>query len=167
MLNGSKAYLSGPMEFSNGDYRTQPAIELLKTFGIQVFDPALDPKEQWVPDIKQAKADKDYMRIKSIAERFFRKDLGMLYQCDMTIAFLPYKVPTVGTHHEIIESWRCMKPTLLVCPDGIENIPVWYFGFMPLEHMFSSWDSLYDYLRRVDSGDAYDDTWYILRQKSD
>jgi hypothetical protein len=89
MLNGSKAYLSGPMEFSNGDYRTQPAIELLKIFGIQVFDPALDPKEQWVPDIKQAKADKDYMRIKSIAERFFRKDLGMLYQCDMTIAFLP------------------------------------------------------------------------------
>lgn len=167
MFNGSKAYLSGPMEFSNSDYRTQPTIELLKIFGIQVFDPALDPKEQWAPDVQQAKADKDYMRIKSIAERFFRKDIGMLYKCDMTIAFLPYKVPTVGTHHEIIESWRSMKPTLLVCPDGIENIPVWYFGFMPLEHMFSSWDSLYDYLRRVESGDAYDDTWYLLRQKSD
>lgn len=166
MLNGSKAYFSGPMEFSSVDYRTQPSIELQKMFGIQVFDPALDPKQQWISEIKQAKSDKDYVRMKSIAENFVRKDLGILYQCDMTIAFLPYKMPTVGTHHEIIESWRAMKPTLLVCQEGIENIPVWYFGFIPIEHMFASWNDLYDYLARVESGDAYDNTWYLLKQKS-
>lgn len=165
MLAGSSVYLSGPIEFNDLNWRTEPINILENNFGLKIFDPFTDPKQQWLPEISLAKETKNFQRMKEIAEEFVRKDLGMVYKSDILIACLPYKIPTTGTHHEITESWRAMKPTLLVCPTGIENLPVWYFGLFPLNHMFGSWNDLYVYLDRVDKGLEYDDTWYLLKQR--
>lgn len=165
MLAGATVYLSGPIEFNDLNWRTEPVQILESKFGLQIFDPFSDPKQQWLPDISEAKKTKDFEKIKQIAKQFVRKDLGMVYKSDILIACLPYKVPTTGTHHEITESWRAMKPTLLVCPSGIENLPVWYFGLFPIKHMFGSWNDLYSYLDLINKGLEYDDTWYLLKQK--
>jgi nucleoside 2-deoxyribosyltransferase len=151
-LFGARAYLSGPIENDSTHYnwRTEPTKVLVERFGINLFDPFADPKQQWVPDLLKAREEKDYETIKKIAKSFVKKDLAMVDRADITIAYLPYGVPTTGTHHEIINSTNAKKPTLLVSNmNDIAYIPLWYYGFIPTEFMFPNWESLYNYLDSV------------------
>lgn len=153
-LRGVRGYLSGPIENDvDYDWRTEPKKILLEKFGINLFDPFSDPKQQWVSAINDAKKEKDYDRIAAIAKKFVRKDLCVVDRSDIVIAYLPHKVSTTGTVHEIINSVNAKKPTLLVTNMGdITYIPVWYYGFIPTSCMFPDWNSLYEYLDRVDQG---------------
>ncbi len=151
-LKGKKVYLSGPIEHGKENWRLAPKQTLIKEFGVDLFDPSDDPKQQWLPMLQKAREDKNLESIKKIAEKFVRKDLGLVDRSDIVIAYLPYQVSTCGTHHEIILSNEAKKPTLLICPQGKEFIPIWYYGFISLEFMFSSWEELFDYLREVDAG---------------
>lgn len=153
-LKNTKAYLSGPIEYDNDglNWRTKPKEMLTDAFGINLFDPFEDPKQQWVPAIQEAKEKLDYDAMETIARRFVRKDLAMVDRADFIIAYLPYRVPTTGTHHEIIMANDNKKPVLLVCPEGKQHIPLWYRGFIPHQVTFGSWEELYMYLHEVDEG---------------
>ncbi len=153
-LMGQECYLSGPIECctSKDNWRI-PVIEVLTDrYGLKVFDPHADPKQQWADDLKKARTEKDFATMAKIAKKFVRKDLQKVQRCDIVIAHLPYGVPTCGTHHEIFLANMLKNPVLLVCPQGKEFNPMWYFGFIPDEHMFGSWEELYDYLDDVNSG---------------
>lgn len=165
-LENARCYLSGPIEYdsSGHNWRTEPTKVLTERFKINLFDPFADPKQQWVSSINQARVDKNFDLIVKIAKSFVRKDLAMVDRADMLIAFLPHKVPTTGTHHEIINSNNSKKPTLLVtdCND-ISHIPLWYFGFIPPEFMFPNWETLYDYLESINQGKHRDNNrWSFI-----
>lgn len=153
-LKNKKCYLSAPIQHCNRE-NWRPAVcqRLTEEFGIDVFDPFSDSKQQWVPTLKKAQENRDYDTIVKISKSFVRKDLCMVDRADFLIAFVPYKVCTTGCVHEIINSNNAKKPTLLVTdsPD-ISYISLWYFGFIPKEFMFAGWDSLYNYLKEVDEG---------------
>ena len=151
-LAGKRCYLSGPIEndTQGHNWRTEPKRILTVRFGIDMFDPFADPKQSFTDDLYQARDNRNYDTIVKIAKGFVRKDLAMVDRADFLIAYLPYKVPTCGTHHEIINSNNAKKPTLLICPQGKEFVPLWYYGFIPHEFMFGSWEGLYDYLQEVD-----------------
>ncbi len=153
-LKNSKCYLSGAIEHDNSDlnWRTDPVKHLTELFGIDIFDPFADPKQQWVPHLKKAREECNYEEMARIADSFVHKDLGTLDRSDFLIAYLPKNIPTVGTHHEIISANHLKRPTLLVCPEGKNHVPLWYYGFIPHEFMFGGWEELYDYLREVDDG---------------
>lgn len=152
-LNGSTCYLSGPIELAEGpNWRDEPKRILAEKYGINVFDPFADPKQQWAPDLAKARAEKDYAKMREIAQKFVSKDLSMVYQSNFLIAYLPFRVPTTGTHHEIVFSSDAKKPTLLVCPQGKEYVPLWYYGFIKHEAMFGSWEDMYSYLDEVQDG---------------
>jgi nucleoside 2-deoxyribosyltransferase len=86
-----------------------------------------------VPALKKAQSEKDTDTIAKIAKSFVRKDLCLVDRADFLIAYLPNKIPTTGTNHEIINSNNAKKPTLLVTDTGdITNIPLWYFGLFLL-----------------------------------
>lgn len=162
-LTSKKFYLSGPIEFGNENWRDPIIDRLKKDFSIDVYDPFSDPKQQWIDKISEAKKNHDYQAIQEIAKKFVRKDLGMVDRSDGLIAYLPYKIPTTGTHHEIINSINSKKPTLLVCPQGKENIPVWYYGISKIQHMFGSWDELFCFLKEVNEGQHQnDDKWSFV-----
>jgi hypothetical protein len=153
VLKGKRAYLSGPIENGEGiNWRDEPKKVLVSSFGLDLFDPFADPKQKWTDDLLQARKDKNYPKISEIAHRFVRKDLAEVQAARLLIAYVPYRVPTTGTTHEIINSNNNKVPTLLVCPQGKEFIPLWFYGFIPHEFMFSSWNELYDYLAEVDAG---------------
>jgi len=153
VLQGKRCYLSGPIEHGTGvNWRELPKQVLVGEFGIDLFDPYSDPKQQWVNSLLQARENKDYETMAKIARAFVRKDLCMVDRSDFIIANLPYPVPTCGTHHEIINSVNAKKPTLLVCEQGKEKIPLWYYGFIQHETMFSSWEDLFTYLRDIEAG---------------
>jgi nucleoside 2-deoxyribosyltransferase len=154
VLENARLYLSGPIENdpSKTNWRNAPTDVLIEEFKINVFDPYADPKQQWVPMLQEARKKKDYDEMRRICKAFVRKDLCMVDRSDFLIAYLPKGVYTTGTHHEIINAHNTKKPTLLVCPEGKEFIPLWYFGFIPHQVMFGSWEDLYKYLREVNVG---------------
>lgn len=152
-LKGKKAYLSGPIQFGTGtNWRIDPTKYLTTELGIDLFDPFADAKQQWLPILQKAKEAKDLDLIRQIAMDFVQKDLNMVDKSDFLIAYLPFRVPTTGTTHEIIRSSDGKKPTLLICPEGRENVPLWFFGFIRPEFMFGSWNELYSYLCDVNVG---------------
>lgn len=157
-LKDKRCYLSAPIEMSqNNNWRLEPTKILTEQFGINLFCPFNDPKQQWAPHLEQARKDKDYATMNKIAKGFVRKDLAMVDRADFVIAYLPYKVPTTGTHHEIINSNNAKKPTLLVSDkNDIAYLPLWYFGFIPSEFMFPNWDALYEFLESVNREEQRD-----------
>ena len=89
ILKNKHFYLSGPIEFNQGDWRERPKSLLEKEFEINVFDPYVDPKQQWKDEIDKAKNGGDYEKIAKIAKSFFMKDMNMVQKCDALIAYLP------------------------------------------------------------------------------
>lgn len=154
-LQNRLVYLGGPIEMAETDkpnWREEPKKILRKEFGLNVFDPFEDPKQQWVNPLLEAREKCDYETMASIAKKFVQKDLTVVDNSNMLIAYLPHKVPTTGTHHEIIRSSDAKKPTLLVTDGHKKNIPLWYHAFVPHTVMFGNWDDLYEYLREVNEG---------------
>lgn len=165
-LKNKRCYLSGPIENDDTqthNWRNEPKKALVEKFGIDLFDPFDDPKQQWVPVLAKARRDCDYPKMSEIASNFVRKDLCMVDRADFIVAYVPYKVCTTGTTHEIIFSHNAKKPTMLVCPQGKEFVPLWYYGFMSHEYMFGSWEDLYSYLQDVDDGQhKKDNRWHYV-----
>jgi nucleoside 2-deoxyribosyltransferase len=163
-LRDKRVYLSGAIEFGDKghNWRTEPIKAMTNDFGMNVFDPFSDPKQQWTEDLDAARSNKDYLKIRKIAKNFVRKDLCMVDRSDFLVAYMPYKVPTTGTVHEIVVSNEAKKPTLIVCPQGKENAPIWLWGVLPENYFFGSWDDLYKYLVEVDAGlHTEDDRWHF------
>jgi hypothetical protein len=164
-LKGIRAYLGGPIEFDRTDlnWRTEPTNVLSSRFGINVFDPFADPKQRWVSVLQDAKSRCDTDEMAKVAKNFVRKDLSMVDRSDILISCLPEGVPTCGSHHEIFVSNNAKKPTLLVCTQGRQKLPIWYYGFISPEFMFGSWDDLYGYLSEVDDGKhkANNRWWFV------
>ena len=48
---------------------------------------------------------------------------------------------------------NCLKPVLLVCPEGAARLPLWYRGFIKREHMFGSWNEVYVFLDKGEAGE--------------
>lgn len=154
-------YLSGPIEHDSvhENWRTEPMHELTTRFGCDVFDPFSDPKQKWAPLITEARKNKDHEEMERICSMFVRKDLCVVDRADFIVAYLPKGVPTFGTTHEIISANNQKKPVILVCPDGWEWNPAWFFGFKKIIKK-GGWDDLYSYLQEVDDGKHKDnDRW--------
>lgn len=171
ILNGRRVYLSGPIEndTSGIDWRPPVKQQLKEEFGLKVFDPFADPKQNMVGDIAMARAEKDLDGIRRVGERFVWADLSIVDHSDIVIARVPKGVPTYGTTHEIINANEQKKPVILVCPEGPEWLPSWLIGFCPLRMMFGSFEEVFDYLRRVDSGQMHDDRrwWFVYNYYRD
>jgi hypothetical protein len=158
VLQGKRCYISGPIEHDDTkNWRVEPKKVLKNRFGLNIFDPNQDPKQQYVPELNQARDECDFDTMERIARPFVRKDLAMVDRSDVVVACLPYKVCTTGTKDEIKTSWDAHKPTLIVCPQGKQFVPAWYYGYIPHKYFFGGFEQLYDYLQEVVDGKHKDD----------
>lgn len=168
-LKNRMVYLAGPIQFDENhkNWRTKITEKLEKKFKLNVFDPFEDPKQQWMKKYQEYKNKKEYEKIQNSAKKCIDKDLTVIDRSDFLIAYLPHKVATVGTVHEIIHANKNKKPTLLVTDqNNIGEIPFWYFGIVPLEFMFPNWDQLFLYLKKVkkDEGELHK-RWNYIHNK--
>ncbi len=164
-LKGRRCYLGGPIEFcpEKINWRDEVKKNLVERFGLKVFDPFNDPKQALRQQIEYCKKHELYDELSALVHKFVRADLAVVDRVDFVISRLPHRVPTTGTHHEIISANDKKKPTLLVCPEGKNKIPDWYFGFIPHKFMFSSFDQVYDYLAEVNAGHhTENDRWWFV-----
>lgn len=145
-------YLSSPIEFGIEGWRQEFKDKLIKKFNLNIYDPFLDPKQQWTKQIQEARNQKNYDEIAKIARHFYLKDCLMVDKSDGLIAYLPYKVATHGVPCEITQSIKSNKPTFLICPQGKELIPVWYYGMIDHKNMFGNLEDFCEYLEKINFG---------------
>ena len=172
-LNKLRCYTAGPIEFADQLSEKQQAFNkekldnFLREKGVRV----LDPKKIFfrgiaeIEDRKKLFDNKDYKEIRRQVKLIVRKDLRAVDISDFVIAYFPKGVKTTGTVHEIIEADRQRKPVLLLCPEGIRHIPLWFFGIIPVEYMFDSLKSLFEYLEKIDEypePDKLSDRWQFI-----
>lgn len=162
LLSKKTFYLSAPIEFGTDNWRYEFKDNIIKKFDLNIYDPFLDPKQQWKEQITEARKEKDYDRIASIARKFYLKDCLMVDKSDGLIAYLPYGVATHGVPCEILQSIKANKPTYIVCPEGKELVPVWYYGMLSHNNMFGSLEDLIDYFEKIDNAKVDDEfLWSI------
>jgi hypothetical protein len=168
-LANRRMYLGSPIEHSNqDDWRNLVKTNLRKKFNLKIFDPSEDKKQVNREKIIYLKENGLWQELSEIVFDFVRADLSIIDHSDFIIQHLPYKVPTTGTHHEIISAYNNKKVVLLVCPQGKDKIPDWYFGFIKHQYMFGSWEKCYEYLEKVDNGKHFnDDRWYFVYHYND
>ncbi len=140
MLEGSRVYLSGPMDFvasraAEKDFGWRNRVsQFLQKFSVTVFNPWFKPdirglNEYGREDIKSGgniKARWTYASGKKgarqrawCAKEFWETlhiDLRMVDTSDFTISYCPTNIYSVGTPHEIITATTQHKPVLFVSP---------------------------------------------------
>lgn len=136
LLHGSRAYLSGPMDFVGSrlveKYLGWRAIltPVLRALGVTVLDPWNKPvirghfnygqegvfrpkaeyeKDFWTNPETRVRFEKDFWETVHI-------DLRMTDLSDFLMAFVPTNIYSVGTVHEIVVAREQHKPTLMISP---------------------------------------------------
>jgi hypothetical protein len=76
-------------------------------------------------------------------------DLRLADLCDFAIVHLDLDVYSTGTHEEITLLNRRKVPVLVHVEQGKSKLPDWYWGALPHQHIFSTWDELVVYINGV------------------
>lgn len=76
-------------------------------------------------------------------------DLRLADLCDFAITHLDLNIYSTGTHEEVTTLNRRKVPILVHVEQGKENLPDWYLGALPHQHVFGEWDELFAYVRHV------------------
>jgi len=142
LLNGSRCYLSGPMDFvasraveKTTGWRNRIG-QILRSYGVTVFDPWNKPevrgmyeygkegeaktnqRAEWTFEPYEKDPDAPRKRAE-VAEAFWPAlhiDLRMVDTSDFIVCYCPTNVYSVGTPHEIILARQQRKPVLFVSP---------------------------------------------------
>jgi hypothetical protein len=139
LLEGARAYLSGPMDFvasrafeKRYGWRNRVA-EFLASLGVTVFDPWNKPPVKGFDmygeeDVKSVQTREDWTfqggnkgaaSRSKCAEAFWETlhiDLRMVDTSDFVVAYCPTNIYSVGTPHEIVVARQQRKPVLFVSP---------------------------------------------------
>lgn len=157
-LKGLRCYNGYPIEFMINSnirvpYNKNKLHEYLRSKGVQVIDPK-KIKFEGISEIQNREElfkNHEWEEIRRQMKIIVRKDLRCVDISDFTIFYMPRDIRTTGLVHEMIESDRQKKPTLILCPEGRQYVPAWLFGIIPWEWMFESLDSLIENLDDIDN----------------
>jgi len=151
-LYNTNCYLSSPIEFDNlgaTNWRQDVCDCLKEKFGINVFDPSKDIKQDSVVKMDIALENEDYDTVENICKMFTKKDLAVIDRSDFLIAASIKGIPTTGVPCEIIHAINLKKPVMIVATKGKKTASKWYFGNLKHQYIFGNWDDLYKYLQEV------------------
>ena len=179
LLNGTTAYLAGPVErdINCASWRNQITPKL-KSLGVKIWDPLVKPK--WLIDeigdltALDQMGDKETFNewlfnpsCESRGESFifhrnkFTRDacLRLVSACDFVICYVDG--PTVGTFEELCVANQQNKPILFFYTDQKLDSCWRYVQFSGAEHLVGI-DGVIKYLTQVDCGESVDRIKWIF-----
>ena len=174
ILNKTKTYLVGPIEFKNERAWRQEITIKLKDIGIVCYDPYckpfvidVDETETANDSLKELRAKGDYDEVARVMRRIRNFDLALTDKADFIVAYIDPEVFTVGSIEEICWANRQKKPIFLIVEGGKEKCPLWLFGTIPHKYIYNNLDEVVEALKKIDSGDKFADSsrWRILREE--
>jgi hypothetical protein len=157
-LKNSIAYICGPIDAlaDRGVGWRGPIIEALKKLKVGILNPLdksvfIDNKisELHTTNRKRALKNKDYRTYADIMKEVVRADLAMVDKSDFLIVYIDKDIHMCGSYHEIAIATLQRKPILILCKQGIDEIPPWLWGVVPHEYFFSTTQEVVNYLKYV------------------
>ncbi len=76
-------------------------------------------------------------------------DLRLADLCDFAIVHLDMDIYSTGTHEEVACLNRRKVPILIHVEQGKAALPDWYWGTVPHQHVFGTWESLVGHIYSV------------------
>lgn len=174
LLEGTRTYLSGPMDFVGSriiekflGWRSI-LTPILKSLGISVLDPWNKPqikghlnyghegliysktlyeKDFWTNDETRARFETEFWETVHI-------DLRMVDLADFVISFVPTNIYSVGTVHEIITARLQLKPVLMISP------PVKYDFFPEIAQLSEKTKNILKYYGLKENPHGIPSQWY-------
>jgi len=159
-LKGQCAYLAGPMDrvADGGVIWRRDITPHLKSMGVGVLDPCNKPTAfaEETPDfrnhVQSLKDQNQFEEVRRLMRDITAIDLRMIDIAHFVIMYMSLDTHMCGSYNEAFLAVQQKKPLLIMCEQGVSQMPHWMFGVMPHQHMFSSWDDLLKYLHSIDEG---------------
>lgn len=173
LLNKTKTYLVGHMQYADGQEWRGLVKHRLETIGIQIFNPYDKPFIKDVDEGNSVRAklqeklhseDYDYVQEKMREIRIF--DLNLVDRSDFIIAHIIPKIASWGSAEELVTAVRCKKPVFLSVEGGKKACPQWIFGMFPHKYIYNNIDEVLDTIVKIDSGEISinNDRWRLLKE---
>lgn len=172
ILNKTKTYLIGPMEYADGRAWREDMTPFLKEMGVTVFDPY---KKPFVNAPKEDEETHKRMyelmntgEFDEVAEHFKQVrafDLSMVDRSDFIICYINPKTPTFGTVEELSTSIKMKRPTFIVVEGGKSKTPLWIMGMLPHKYIYNSFEEVKMMLTNINSGvkSLDSDRWRLFK----
>jgi nucleoside 2-deoxyribosyltransferase len=158
-LAGMKLYCAGPMQYTSDEHSWRDLVtDRLEKYGVEVLNPAArsrfaveskDIRERMNKEIEAG----NYDAVRQEGKLIRNADLRWVDLSDFIVVYLDLQIPTVGTWEELFLANRSKKPVLVVLKQTKSKTPLWLMWTLPHQHIFSSFDELFDYLEYIDSSD--------------
>lgn len=174
ILDRTRCYLIGSMEFSNGQPWRDRAKEELKDTGIIFFDPYHKPflnSEEEDNDARaQFKSWMDAGEFDKVSEKLKRIRADDLRLCDISDFFIVQvnpKIPSWGSAEELVTINRAKKPIFVFVEGGKEKCPIWIMGMVPHKYIYNNLNEVVDVIKNIDSGkkEIDSDRWHLLKKE--
>jgi nucleoside 2-deoxyribosyltransferase len=172
ILNKTKAYSVGPMEYGEGSVWRNRAAEILNPIGITVLDPYKKPFDDAPVEDKDTHIklhdlmeSKDFDAVHSHMKKIRQLDLSMVDRADFIICYLDPKVPTYGSVEELAVAADIKRPVFIAIEGGKSKCPLWVMGMFPHKYIYNSLDEVFETILKIDSGEIIADSnrWRLLK----
>lgn len=171
-LANQRVYLAGAMDrvADRGTGWRDSITPFLESLDIVVFNPIKKPSIIGMEDFEthkykqKLKLESKYDELSQLMKVIRSVDLRLVDISDFLIVNLDLDIHPCGTYEEIFWANRQKKPILIHMVQGKQKAPDWLFGTIPHEMIFSSWDSIKEYLSHVDTSVKINNhkRWYFF-----
>ena len=186
VLDKTRTYLIGPMQYSEGRYWREELSLFLNNINVTIFDPYKKPfinapeedekTHEWMEDLMWQEGNSTsecnsigsgYDKVANHMKKVRNFDLSMVDAADFIICYLNAKVPTFGTMEELSWAARCKKPTFIIMDGGKEKTPFWVMGMFPHKYIYNSFDEVKEILTKINDGIilADSDRWRLFKHE--
>ena len=174
LLDKTKTYLVGHMQYVNGRDWREDASKRLNKIGVTVFNPYEKP---FLKDVDEDEAvrkemlemmEKGYYDEATKRMRTVRSyDLNLVDRSDFIVAHLIPEVASWGSAEEIVTAVRMKKPIFVSMEGGKKKTPLWMLAMFPHKYIYDSVDEVLDMVEAIDKGDKEIDSerWRLLKKE--
>ena len=174
ILNQTRAYLVGQMQYCDGETWRVKVEGTLKSMGVIVFNPYNHPfvgstqENSNIRDrVTKLLAKKQYDAVEQLVKQVRGEDLRVVDICDFVFCYIDPAYPTCGTWEEIFWANRMKKPIFFCVKGGKVHCPFWMFGVIPHKYIYDNIEDALQVLKKINSGKKKidSDRWRLLREE--
>ena len=174
ILNKTKTYLVGHMQYADGSGWRQNVRTYLEKMGITVFDPYdkpfvkdVDEGNQIRSKLKHHMNNEEYDEVQKAMKEIRIYDLNLVDRSDFIVAHIIPDIASWGSAEELVTANRAKKPIFLSVEGGKKNCPLWILGMIPHRYIYNNLDEILLTLKMIDNGELTIDSnrWRLLKEE--
>jgi len=173
LLNKTKTYLIGHMQYVNGSGWRQYVKKELSPLGITIFDPYDKPFIKDVDEgddirakLKNYLQNGQYDEVQKAMKEIRIYDLNLVDRSDFIIAHIIPDVASWGSAEELVTANRAKKPIFLSIEGGKSKCPLWILGMIPHRYIYNNLEEIIITLKMIDNDELSIDSnrWRLLKE---